>query len=353
MNPLKSSLLALSVLAAGCHAGNSTSAIAPTEARIKVDTAVATERAVPQELSLTGVLDASERTELTANATGRVIRVFVELGQSVKAGQPIAQVDARSAALSEREAVANVNTASEQLASAKLDCQRYPGLLAKGAVTKQEYDRAMSQCQTQASSEMAARARAAQASQGVRDSTVRAPFAGKIADRMVHVGDYVRPDTKVVTLLADDPLRLRLTVPEPNISSVKEGVVVRFEAVGLPNRSFQGTIKYVGGEIRSQTRDLVVEAIVGNHDGTLLPGMFVTAHLATGTVKLPVVPKRALVATDTGQSVLVVEGGRLQQHIVQPGAVLGEEVAIADGVKSGQKVVTNPSNATKDGALVE
>ncbi len=89
------------------------------------------------------------------------------------------------------------------------------------------------------------------------DSTVRAPFAGKIADRFVHVGEYVRPDTKVVILLADDPLRLRLTVPEGDIFAVKEGLKVRFSTAGIPDHDFQATLKFIGGEVREQTRDLV------------------------------------------------------------------------------------------------
>jgi membrane fusion protein (multidrug efflux system) len=263
------------------------------------------------------------------------------------------QLDARSAALSAREAAANLQTAADQLATYKKDCDRYQSLLAKGAITQQEYDRAMGQCDTQTASAEAAGARAAAATQTVADSTVRAPFAGKIADRFVHVGEYVRPDTKVVTLLADDPLRLRLTVPEQDIFAAKEGQKVHFETAGIPDRSFQATLKFIGGEVREQTRDLVVEAVVENSDGALLPGMFVSAHLSTGHARLPVIPKTALLAGPTAPSVFVVDGERVHQRVVQTGAPLGDDVAIADGVKDGDRVVLNPSSALSDGALVD
>lgn len=324
-----------------------------SQAPLHVDTTTARERDVPQEVTLTGVLEANERTQLAANATGRVVRIFVELGDRVAAFAPIAQLDARSAALSAREAAANVQTAADQLAMYRKDCQRYEALLAKGAITQQEYDRATGQCETQTSSEEAARARAAEASQTLADATVRAPFAGKIADRFVHVGEYVRPDTKVVTLLADDPLRLKLTVPERDIFAAKEGQKVRFETAGLPDRSFQATLKFIGGEVREQTRDLVVEAVVDNRDGTLLPGMFVSAHLSTGQARLPVIPKRALLAGATEPSVFVVDGDRLHQRLVQTAAPLGDDVAIADGLKEGDRVVLNPSSALSDGAPVD
>jgi RND family efflux transporter MFP subunit len=320
---------------------------------VHAETVTIAAQPVPQEITLTGVLDANERTDLSANATGRVLRVFVELGQRVAARAPIAQLDARSAVFSQQEAKANVQSAVEQLAASRKDCDRYRGLLSKGAITQQEYDRAMGQCQTQTASEQAARARADEASQGLQDATIRAPFAGKIADRSIHVGDYVHPDTKVVTLLADDPLRLRLTVPERDIFAVKPGLSVRFETAGLPNRSFQATVKFIGGEVRPQTRDLVVEAIVDNHGGALLPGMFVSAHLSTGKVELPVVPKSALVSAGTTPSVFVVEGDRIHERLVQTGAPAGSGVAILDGVKAGERVVVNPSSAMSDGALVD
>ena len=341
-------VIAGGAVGAGCHPKGAAAESKPKDTRIKVDASPAVEQQVPVEIALTGVLEANERTDLTANATGRVNRLFVELGQVVAAGAPIAKLDARSAALTQQEAAANAATAAEQLASSQRDCARYKALLDTSAISQAEYDHAMLQCKTGVTSELAAKARAAQASQSVNDSTIRAPFAGRIADRMIHV-----PDTKVVTLLSDDPLRLRLTVPEPDIFAVKPGILVRFDTLGVQNRSFEGTVKYIGGEVRAQTRDVVVEAIVDNHDGALLPGMFVTAHLAIGQTKLPVVPKSALVARDGGQSVFVVAGGRIQQRIVQSGAVMGESVAITDGLKAGENVVTNPTGATVDGALVE
>jgi membrane fusion protein (multidrug efflux system) len=336
----------------GCHRPADEQA-SPTQVKIHVETALVQAKEVPQEVALTGVLEANERTDLAANATGRVTRVFVELGQRVMAGEPIAQLDARAATLTAREATANMQSAADQLAAYKKDCDRYQGLLAKGAITQQEYDRAMGQCQTQTSSSAAAQARDDAARQTLADSTVRAPFAGKIADRLVHVGDYVRPDTKVVTLLADDPLRLRLTIPEGDIFAVREGLEVRFETAGIPGRNFHATVRFIGGEVRAQTRDLVVEAIVENHDGALLPGMFVSAHLSTGQAKLPVVPKTTLVSAPTSQTVFVVDGDRVHQRVVQPGAPLGDDVAILDGVKEGDHVVLNPSNALTDGALVD
>jgi len=134
--------LVLALSAAGCSRDSAAAASTKAPAaKIHVETAVVTEQPVPKLLSLTGVLSSNERTDLAANAAGRVVKTFVERGDHVTQGALLAQLDARSASLSRAEAEANVATATEQLKNVTADCQRYVSLLAKGAITQQEYDR--------------------------------------------------------------------------------------------------------------------------------------------------------------------------------------------------------------------
>jgi membrane fusion protein (multidrug efflux system) len=273
----------------------------------------------------------------------------------VKAGAILAQLDSRAAALSQTQANATAPSVAEQLAAVRADCARVETLLGSGAISKAEYDRTTAQCRTQAATEEAARARAGEAAQTLHDTSIRAPFAGVVVERFVNVGDYVREDSHVVTLVVDDPLRLRLTVPERAFGAVKEGVIVTFETVALPGKTFNANMKYVGREIRAATRDVVSEAVVDNTDHALLPGMFVTAHLPIGETTLPVVPKEAVVPTEPAPSVFVVQDGRVQQRVVQLGASVdnGAIVAIADGVKKDDRVIIHPTPETVDGVMVE
>ena len=346
-------LAALGV-AAGCqHANAAAEDSRPAVVKVHVVSAPVTMQAVPKLLTITGVLEPDMRTDLAANAQGRVVRTFVERGDHVKAGQLLAQLDVRAAVLTRAEAVANAASASETLKNVRADCERYKKLKERGAITQQEYDKQTTSCATQSSSEEAARARAAEAAQTLDDAAIRAPFAGAIGERFVSVGDYVHPDTRVATLLVDDPLRLRLTVPEPFIGHVKEGLSVSFETVSRPGQTFHATVKYIGREVRQATRDLVVEAVSENADHLLPPGMFVTAHLVIGEETLPVVPKSSIVKVETSSTIFVVAGGRLQQRVIQDGPAVGEGVAVKDGVKKDEKVVANPPPEAVDGAEVE
>jgi len=187
----------------------------------------------------------------------------------------------------------------------------------------------------------------------IRDAAIRAPFAGVIGERYVNVGDYVQPSSKVVTLLVDDPLRLRLTVPEPAIAYARQDVNVFFKVVGIPDKTFTAVIKYVGREIRAMTRDVVDEAIVDNHDRLLLPGMFTTVQLPTGTAPQAIVPKSAVLRTDSGPAVFAVVDQHLQQRAVRLGLELDDTIAIPEGVKKGDRVALRPSADMIDGSLVE
>lgn len=356
MSHVKSTLCLLAVITVvgACHKpAAAPGAAAVSERAVKVETVPAVERNVPKTLTITGILEADQRTDLAANATGQVVRTFVERGDRVKAGASLAQLDARAAAFTRAEAEANARSTSEQLQSLRTDCQRYERLLKTGAITQQEYDRAATQCRTQLSADEASKVRVADATRMLKDATVRAPFAGLVTERFVHVGDYVRPDSRVVTLLVDDPLRLKLTVPEPYLPLVKEGMQVTFETVAQPGKTFTATLKYLGHEVRPSTRDVVEEAVVANRDGLLYPGMFVTAYLPIGQMTAPVVPASSVVAGDSGATVFVVVDKHLQQRAVQTGVRLGDMVAIADGVRQGEQVVVRPTKNATDGALVE
>jgi len=345
----------LAALAAGClgkkHESESDSKPAP--AAIQVETIAVEERLMPKELPLTGTLQAALRSELTSNATGRVVKTYVERGQKVERGAALAQLDVRSAAIGLQQANASVAQVRTQLESADAECARYDALLARGAITRQEYDKQSATCRDQKAAMAIQQAKVASAALNVGDGTIRAPFAGVVAERSVSVGDYVQPSSKVATLVISDPLRLLLTVPEPRIGLVKEGQTVTFSAAAIPNRTFSGTLRYRGGEVRQTTRDLIVEAVVPNPDGELLPGLFVIVSLRVGEGPALVVPKSSVFDTGTEKSLFVVHAGRLSLRIVKVGVALGDITEIEAGVAKDERVVLRPSETMADGDPVK
>lgn len=353
MNRFLPLLAAALACLAGCHKKVDDEPVSASARPVRVDTVAIAQRAVPRLVPVTGTLTAELRTELTANASGRVLRTFVERGQKVERGALLAQLDVRAANANAAEAEASVASAKTQLDVARSECERYDGLVARGAITKQEHDRQSANCKQQLAAMAVTQARVATAALAVGDGTIRAPFAGVITERIISAGDYVQPPSKVVTLIISSPLRLKMTVPERRIGQVKEGALVTFSPAALPDRTFSGTVKYISGEVREATRDVVIEAVVPNADGALMPGMFVNASLHAGEQPMPVVPKDAVFATGDEQSIYVVDDKRLALRIVKLGVEAGDDVAIEEGAASGELAVLKPTASMSDGAPTE
>jgi RND family efflux transporter MFP subunit len=337
---------------AGCKPTEAAPATRAADA-VHVETVEVREEAMPRALKLTGTLRGREQTDLAANAAGRVVETFVERGAQVKKGDLLVRLDTRSAALTAAEARANAALAREQAETAKRECERYLKLREQGAVSAAEYDRMSDSCRTAPLAIEAASARAQAMALVVGDGSIRAPFAGVITERFVEVGQYVRADSRVVTLVSLDPLKLELTVPEANVALVKEGGALTFTVPAYPGREFAGTVRFVGAAVRESTRDLVAEAVVENPDRALYPGMFATIALKTGEAPAPVVPRAALVEKEGLTRVFAVVNGRLEERVVQLGPQKGDLVALSRGVARGDRVVMKPAATLQNGQAVD
>jgi RND family efflux transporter MFP subunit len=351
--PLCGSLLLSLALLFGCKGGSVDAAAgAHEEPPISVQTETARSIDVPRTLRLTGTLKGDRETDLAANANGRVLATSVERGEQIKPGQILAKLDTRAAALSAADARAQAESIRAQQQQAQGECDKYEQLKAKGAISDLEYQQKITQCRTLPLNVQAASARAALAAQNVGDGVIRAPFAGVVTERYVEVGQYVRQDSRVVTIVSADPLRLQLTVPEAQVAAVKEGANVSFTVAAYPGRRFEGKVRFVSGALRATTRDLIAEAIVPNLDRLLLPGMFADVELTVGSQHLPSVPTAAVSEQDEQARVFVVVAGRLEERIVALGPKLDGRVAIVRGVKEGEQIVSSSPTGLSNGRRV-
>ena len=192
--------------------------------------------------------------------------------------------------------------------------------------------------------------RLSQAGLSVGDATVRAPIDGIVTERLVDVGEYVRPETTIASVVAVDPLRIELTVGESDAGRIAVGQTLTFQVKAVPGRAFTGIVRYVAPALRAATRDLVFEAVVPNADGALKAGMFATAWLETGTEDRVVVPAAALCKDGDTLRAFVVTGGHIEERVVQRERDLGDRAVIGAGLAAGEHLITTCSADLKDGA---
>ena len=340
----------LCVAAAACSPKGPAGPVAPhEEAPIDVEVAQVKEQPVASWTPVTGTLISEQRTQLSANASGRVVQTCVERGQAVQQDQVLLILDVRQARHVAVEAKANLRNVQAQRATTEQDCRRYEALWHKKAISQQEYEQRMLLCQQLAAQFDGAEARAHEAARTLGDGQVRAPFAGIVSERAVQVGDYVQQASPVVTLVKPDPLRLRCAVPESQAAYVKSGNKLQFRVAAFPERDFAGSVRYVSGEVREASRDIVFEAIVPNPEHTLLAGMFATGRLYGPPQPKPVVPTTCLIAEGDKQAVFLLDEGHLRRHVVRVGETMGDVVVIEDGLHLGDVVVLHAKPELRDG----
>ncbi|HTJ46229.1 MAG TPA: efflux RND transporter periplasmic adaptor subunit [Kofleriaceae bacterium] len=348
------SLLTLSFLAAAaCGKSAANTSDAAAEPLVKVPLATVESLSAPQLLEVTGSIKPDQQSKVASDIAGRAIAVMVDSGSRVKQGDPLIRLDTSNAQINSQEVNAQLEAARAQWNMAQTDCQRAKELLDKGAITKQQYDRETTNCTAAQQNVAAIAARARQAGKSITDGVVRAPFTGVVQAKMVEVGEWVAPGMPVVQLIDDDPLKVDISVPESAAPYVKEGLDVELDAVAYPKDKFHAKVTKVGVALNQMPRALVCEATV-DPGSPLKSGMFVTVKVTLGMQPMPVVPKSALAQRGTTWRLWVVVKGHLEERVVQLGPELaGGKVAIADGVKAGDKVAAQVTEQVADGARVE
>ena len=271
-------------------------------------------------MTLSGTLIGSEEAQVAAGAAGKVIATYVERGSVVRKGAVLARLDSRAASAQAAQAAADAEGSKIQAQQAKLDCDRTEHMFQKGAISKADYDRAHTQCESSKWTVSSAEARKTLTAEALRDTEIRAPFSGMVVDRAVSAGEYVQPASRVATLVDVDSLRVEITVPEADVASVRQGMLIDFRTSGAAQRqalSRQDPLRRAVGAAPEPRRDR--RGGVHQRDARAAPGH--VRDRADGA-------RRAEAARGAGQggarrrraeARLRRDAGRLEDRLVQAG----------------------------------
>lgn len=323
---------------AAAAAGGGAASAPDQPVTVTVET-VAVER-VERTVDFVGTLRADAEAEVATEVDGRLLTIDADLGDQVKEGQVLASLDSATLDAQLREATANLQKASTDEARAEK-------LKAQGVMSQQEFD-------TISSAQHVAQARRDVLAIHLAHTKIRAPFAGRIAKRLVDVGNYVRVGTPIFVLVADDPLRLRGEVPERFVSELAIGQEVRGSVEAFPGDVLKGRLARISAAADSTSRALTVEATVPNPDGRLKVGFFCKAAILTRSdAEALVVPVEALVNFAGVTRVFVVdESGVARTRPVRTGLSLGTKVEIVEGLSRGDRVATSALARLAEGSKV-
>ena len=194
------------------------------------------------------------------------------------------------------------------------------------------------------------------AQKAVSDTNVLAPISGYVAERTADLGEYISPsapNTKIATIVRTSTLRVRIDVPEQDISKIATGQGVSVQTSAWPDRNFAGTVVRISPSLNATARTLIVEAEIQNLEGLLKPGQFATVRITQSKPEPGVmIPVKAVKTVGETNSVFVVKDGIAREVFVQLGLLEGEMIQVKSGVIEGDNVVTGDLSRLTDGVFV-
>jgi len=334
----------------GCNAPDATQESPPAApgnatADVRYDAVRVTATQPAQSLSLPGELDSYFQTDLFPRVGGYVKALRVDIGDHVRPGQVLAELDAPelAAALSEARSKQRVAQAGFQASRGTFRRLRQTARTA-GAISPLALDQARTQAASDSLSVMAASAHYQAAAQMADYLRITAPMAGVITERNAAPGALVGPGgqsaTPLFRLKQLSRLRLRVAVPEAYVGDIHVGAPVQFNVRTFPGQNFTGKINRVAGSVTPGTRAELVEIDVANPGEKLKPGMFAAASIPIRSPQSSLfVPKSAVVSTAERTYVIRVAGGKTELVNVQKGDENAGQVQVFGALKAGDVVL--------------
>src|SRR4051794_39973840 len=313
-----------------------------------VTIAEAKSEVIPNLLTAVGDLASVHQVNVTSDVNGRITEILFKAGASVKEGTPLVQ-------LFDGPEQADLSSFKAQATMAQLSLERAKQLASRQFSPQATVDQAQSSFDQ-------ANAGIAKTQAIISQKQVRAPFDGELGVRKVEVGQYLTAGTQIVSLTDLSQLYANFTVTEKDSGQLKVGQLVRIAVDAYPGRSFEGTITTIEPQIATDTRNIRVQATIGNPERILKPGMFTTT-----TVVLPdkppvvTVPETAVDYTLYGDSVFVItekkeDDGKTSlsavRTFVRTGNRVGGRAEILSGLKEGDRVVAVGQLKLQSGAAV-
>ncbi|MBW4693481.1 MAG: efflux RND transporter periplasmic adaptor subunit [Lyngbya sp. HA4199-MV5] len=374
---------------------------APPPMPVKVQTV--TSGQVQSTAEFVGKLEAQQRVSLQPQIQGRVDRVLVASGARVRQGTPILtlSLDQTQANVSSAIATVNSNRAAVTTAEAQLEAKRADRakaasdvklqevqfkrtqyLVGQGAQAQSELDTARNKLETaiatlnaadkdvnasQASVNQAqsnvdqAQAQVAANEVNLNQKQIVAPIDGIVGDFAIKAGDYVSVGQTLTSIIKNESLDMRISVPSNNVAQLRQGLPVELLDAETGKQLTRGSISFISPQIDADAQSILIKARFNNADGKLRDGQYVRARIIWNQKAGILIPTDAVNRVGGQSFVYVVQEDRskekpqfvVHQKPVKLGDVQNDRYPILDGVKAGDRIATSNILKLRDGAPIQ
>ncbi|HHR5880938.1 TPA: MdtA/MuxA family multidrug efflux RND transporter periplasmic adaptor subunit [Providencia alcalifaciens] len=335
----------------------------PSRPLAPVQFATAQEKVVPRFLSGLGTVQAANMVTVTSRVEGQLMNIYFTEGQSVKAGDLLAQIDPRPFEVQLAQAEGQLAKDKATLANARLDLSRYQKLAGTKVISQQELDNQRATVLQAEGSIKVDQAAVDNAKLQLTYSKITAPISGRIGLKQVDVGNFISSGTStpIVVITQTQPADVLFALPEGDIPAIQQaqaaGNKVLIEAWDRNNIAMiaRGELLSTDNQIDPATGTLKIKARFTNEEQKLFPNQFVNVKMQVETLQNAVViPTAALQMGNEGHYVWVLsDDDTVAKHLVTVGIQDSQQVVIESGLSANTKVITDGVDKLTDGAKVE
>lgn len=307
---------------------------------VPVEVASATAGDISAYLAGTATLEAEDEAVVVSKSGGIVAQILVEEGTYVRAGQKLAQLDDDRLAL-------ELDRAEASLQKLAREFERNEELHTKQLVSTEEYERVRSEYEAQRAARDLARL-------NLEHTTVVAPIAGIVSERLIKVGNMVQAYEPTFRITDFDPLQAIMHVPERELNKLSVGHRATLRVDAYPGEAFVGRVDRISPVLDPATGTFKVTVEVRDRSLRLKPGMFTRIRIVYDThPEALLVPKEAVLAEDDESTVFVIRDSMVFRQPVETGYEDDRFIEILSGLEEGVQVITTGQSSLKDSSRIE
>jgi RND family efflux transporter MFP subunit len=311
-----------------------------------------------EDLVLPGSVQAFVEAPIFARTSGYLRSWYTDIGETVKKGQLMAEIETPEVDQQLRQSVADLATAHANAELAQTTDVRWKGLLANQAVSQQDADTRAGQAAASKAQASSAQANVGRLRELESFKRIVAPFDGVVTARNTDIGALIaagQTSGSALFRVADtQKLRIYVDVPEPYAAKAQPGINVQLRFNEHPGKDYPATLVRTARALDPTLRTLRVELQVDNSQGELFPGAYAEAHFKLpGSSSTCRVPATALIFRAQGLQIATVgSDNKARLHSIVQGRDFGTSVEVLSGVSANDQVVINPPDSLSDGGTV-
>ncbi len=303
----------------------------------------------------TGTIFPHQEAMINPKISGRIEKLYVDEGDRVTKGEPLAELEQERLQILVKEAEASLQEAQAHLKNIEATWQRNQRLFKEGVVDSQRFDDIATEKDLAKARVQRAQAALEKMQKDLRDSVIRAPFDGFIVEKLMNQGEMAtaRPPSSIFHLVDTSRVKIECGITEEKKTSVSIGKKAVIVLDAYPGEAFTGNVTTVNPKVDIDSRTFKIKIEIPNHDFRLEAGMFARIRIIERESKDTLfIPQRVIIEQGQTKKVFVVEDGRAKETTITTGIIDHPIVEVTGGLKQGDVIVTEGFYALKNGIKV-